>query len=268
MLKIKTQEYRKRILELAHRAGKRGVQAHVGGSLSCIEIIAVLYSKLKKDNNYPDKRDRFILSKGHAALAHYCVLEANGYITRDQIETFEENGTIFYTHSKRNLELGIDFSGGSLGLGLSHAIGVSLACREKKLDNKVYVLIGDGECNEGIIWEAAMSAVNFELDNLIVIIDKNDVQLDGLTKDVMKIKSLKDIFNAFGFATIEIDGHSVSEIEESLEIFHSKKPLAIIANTTKGKGVSEMENNHKWHQGLVNDKVLEKAIEEINDDNG
>lgn len=252
---------RKRIIQIAHKAGKNG--AHVGGSLSCVDILTVLFAQLRIQQDNVDERDRFILSKGHAALALYCVLEDNNFLTAAEVETFESNGTSFFAHAKRDLEKGIEFSGGSLSLGLSYAVGVALACKAKGYQNKVYVLLGDGECNEGLVWEAAMSASSYNLDNLVVIVDVNNIQSDGYTKEVLNIGSFKDKFLAFGFNVFEINGHAIEEIEDTLAKCNSGKPTAIIANTIKGNGVSFMSNNPQWHHGVVTDEILTSALSEL-----
>ena len=180
---------RKRIVQLAHKAGKNG--AHVGGSLSCVDALYVLFSLIKYEKSNIEQRDRFILSKGHAALALYCVLEEKGILTSEDADSFEMNGSPYFAHAKRNIDKGIEFSGGSLSLGFSYGVGVAIACKNKELDNKVYILLGDGECNEGLGWEATMSASNYNLDNSVVIVDENDIQSDGFTSDVLFIGTLK-----------------------------------------------------------------------------
>ena len=251
---------RKRILELSSNAGANG--SHIGGSLSMVEILAVLYSVLERDEADLEKRDRFILSKGHGALALYCMLEKKGLLAKEETETFESNGTDFYAHAKRDIEKGIEFSGGSLSLGISFAVGVALACKSKGIDNHIYVLVGDGECNEGLLWEAVMAAANFRLNNLTVIVDRNCLQSDGFSDDIMNLSPLADKFSAFGFDTVEIDGHSVEQLYKSLTT-SSDKPKAIVAKTIKGKGVSFMENERSWHHGVLTDKLYEQALSEL-----
>lgn len=261
MFEKKIIQHRKRIIELSHKAGVNG--AHVGGSLSCIDLLTVLFSKMKLDYDNFDERDRFILSKGHAALALYCVLEDKNLLTKQEVDGFGSNGTSYFSHAKRNVRKGIEFSGGSLGLGMTYAVGVALACKSKKLNNSIYVLLGDGECNEGVIWEAAMSASNFKLDNLVVIVDENGIQSDGFTKEVMFAGSLKEKFASFGFKSLEIDGHSAEQIDNALNLKHVEMPLAIIAKTIKGHGVSFMENDRKWHHGVVTNDIFSAAILDI-----
>lgn len=252
---------RQRIVELSYKAGKNG--AHVGGSLSLVEILRALMANLKRDPMDLEERDRLILSKGHGALALYCALEQKGILTTDEVDTFETNGTDYFAHAKRNVEKGVEFSGGSLSLGLSYAIGVALGCKAKQLDNHIYVIVGDGECDEGLVWESLMAASKYELDNLTVIVDCNGLQSDGFTKDVMDTFSLSDKFTAFGFDTTEVDGHDVLALMHALEN-RSKKPQAIIAQTVKGKGLSFVENDPKWHHGVMSEKLYEQAKEELN----
>jgi len=254
---------RLRILELTYGVTKSG--AHVGGGLSCVEILATLYgSILKYDINNPlDKnRDRFILSKGHSALALFSVLEEVGFLSKEELDQFEVNGSSYYAHASRNLLKGIEFSGGSLSLGLSFAVGVALACKKEGLKNNIYVLLGDGECDEGLVWESLMSASHFNLTNLTVIVDCNRLQSDGFTIDVMNHASLANKFNAFGFNVLEIDGHDLNLLNKSFKSKDLSKPNAIIAHTVKGKGVSFMENNKKWHHGSLSKNEYELAVTE------
>jgi len=262
-LKEMSHELRLRILELTYGVKKSG--AHVGGGLSCVEILASLYgSILKYDVNNPlDKnRDRFILSKGHSAIALFSALEQVGFLNKEELDQFETNGSPYYAHASRNLLKGIEFSGGSLSLGLSFAVGVALSCKKDCLKNHVYVLLGDGECDEGLVWESLMSASHFNLTNLTVIVDCNGLQSDGYTQDIMNHSSLAEKFKSFGFNTKEIDGHDLNILCESLVSKDLKRPNAIIAHTLKGKGVSFMENNKKWHHGSLSLNEYEIAVSE------
>ena len=263
-----SQNMRNRILELTYSTGKNG--AHLGGGLSAVEIFATMYGHvLKYDLKNPlnDNRDRFIVSKGHCAIALYAALEQVGFLTKEEVNTFETNGTSYYAHASRNLLKGIEFSGGSLSLGLSFAVGVAFSNKIDALDSHVYVLLGDGECDEGLIWESLMSASHFSLNNLTVIVDQNGLQSDGFTSDVMNKSSLASKFSAFGFMTQEIDGHNLNALVKSFELRDSTKPNAIIANTIKGKGVSFMENNRDWHHGSLSPKQYELALSEQYDRN-
>lgn len=264
-LKELSQNIRLRILELAYGVGKNG--SHVGGALSSSDILSTLYgSILKYDLNDPlnPNRDRFILSKGHAAIALYATLEKIGYLTKDEVNLFEVNGSPFYAHASRNIMKGIEFSGGSLSLGLSFGVGVAIACKKEGLNNQIYVLLGDGECDEGLVWEAAMSASHYKLDNLTVIVDCNGLQSDGLSADVMTKAPLADKFSAFGFNTTDINGHDISMLYNSLQQKKHAKPNAIVAHTVKGKGVSFMENNKNWHHGVLTLNEYAQALAELN----
>lgn len=252
---------RKRILELSWRAGKNG--SHTGGSLSTVEILSVLFAVMQRNETEIDTRDRFILSKGHSALALYCALEKVGLLTKEETDTFESNGTHYYAHAQRDIKKGIEFSGGSLSLGISFAVGVALSCREKGLNNHIYVLVGDGECDEGHLWEAVMATTNFKLNNITVIVDYNGLQSDGFTKDVMDSSSLVRKFSAFGFDAKEADGHSIEELLNLLKIKSTSAPQAIIAHTVKGKGVSFMENEKSWHHGVLTDALYKQAMQEV-----
>ena len=260
-MKINSLNIRRRILELALKAGSSG--AHLGGSLSCVEILSAIYEKLDVAN-MSEHRDRVILSKGHGALALYCVLEAVGIMTKEDVETFETNGTHLFAHASRNIEKGIEFSGGSLGLGISFAVGVAMACKEKCLSNHIYVIVGDGECDEGIFWESLEAINKYKLDNMTIIVDKNGIQADGPTEQVMDLSPMSEKLASFGLDVIEVDGHSVEELTKALNKATGGKAKAVIAHTVKGKGVSFMENTAAWHHGVVNQKKYDKAVEELN----
>lgn len=247
-------------LEMTASTGSNG--AHIGGGLSLVEIMAVLYAKA---NFAPDKgseRDRLILSKGHGALALYTALWQKGAISEDELLYFDKNGSELFGHPHRDINKGIEFSGGSLGLGLSYAVGVAISCRKKGLNNRIYAILGDGECNEGIVWEALMAASNFDLSNLTVIIDKNGYQLDGETKDIMNSESLAAKFQAFGFEVREIDGHSLEQIADALSE-NANGPLAIIANTVKANGISFLMNTKQSHHTSLSSKKYQQAVAEI-----
>ena len=241
--------------------------AHFGGALSIAEIVATLFAhqmKIDKKNPKWEERDRFILSKGHACLVYYAALCEVGYISNNELKTFEKNDTNLLGHPVINRNLGIDFSNGSLGMGLSLGIGVAISSKKKKKNFNVYVIVGDGECNEGSIWEGAMAAPNFKLDNLYVIIDKNNFQQTGSNKEIMNVGNLKDKWSSFGWHTTELDGHNIRDLynffKESNKI---TKPKAIIANTIKGKGFSFSENNNDWHHSILSKSIYEKALKEL-----
>lgn len=254
-------EIRKRILELAYGVGSNG--SHLGGSLSAVEILNSLYHSGFNFNPSDEARDRFVLSKGHAALALYCVLESVGILTKDEAETFEKNGTALFAHAKKNVVKGVEFSGGSLSLGISYAVGVALACKSKGYDNRIFVMLGDGECDEGLVWEAVMSAVNYHLDNLTFIVDCNGLQSDGYTKDVMDHSPLEEKFRGFGCKVISVEGHNEVELRNAYKQRGDNTPLVIVAHTVKGKGVSFMENLQQWHHGTLSQSQYEQALDEV-----
>jgi len=256
---------RRNILEMAYVAGASS--SHLGGALSIVEIISTLFTtQINIDNKNPNwvNKDRFILSKGHACLAYYSALSEVGFITKKELKTFEKDGSNLLGHPVLNKKMGIDFSNGSLGMGLSLGIGVAISLKKKKKNFNVYVVMGDGECNEGSVWEAAMAAPNFKLDNLYAIIDKNNFQQTGSNKEIMNVESLKNKWQSFGWQTTEIDGHNIEELydyfEKNKEI---KKPKALIANTIKGKGFSFSENNNDWHHAVLTKSLYETAMSEL-----
>ena len=258
-------ELKKNILEMAFSAGASS--SHFGGALSIVEIVSILFSykmKLKKDDPNWEDRDRFILSKGHACLAYYAALCEIGFISKDELKTFEKDDSNLLGHPVINKKLGIDFSNGSLGMGLSLGIGVAISLKKKNKKNNVYVILGDGECNEGSVWEASMAASNFNLDNLYAIIDKNNFQQTGSNKDIMDTSDLSKKWSSFGWDTVELDGHNIEELYNYFNREQeSKKPKAIIANTIKGKGFTFSENNNDWHHAVLSKSLYEKAIEEL-----
>ena len=258
-------QVRRHILEMAVSAGADS--AHFGGALSITEIVSTLFAyqmKIDKKNPKWEERDRFILSKGHACLAYYAALCEVGYISNNELKTFEKNDTNLLGHPVINRNLGIDFSNGSLGMGLSLGIGVAISSKKKKRNFNVYVIVGDGECNEGSIWEGAMAAPNFKLDNLYVIIDKNNFQQTGSNKEIMNVGDLKDKWSSFGWHTTELDGHNIRDLYNFFkESSKTSKPKAIIANTIKGKGFSFSENNNEWHHSVLSKSFYERALKEL-----
>lgn len=252
-------------IRLTHNMGHVG--AHIGGGLSLAEIMAVLYGcvmNITPQNVQSEGRNRLIFSKGHGTLALYPAMKYAGLVTDEELETYKQTDTFLYAHPCMNAEKGIEFSSGSLGQGLSLGVGVSLALKRKNnLTSKIYVILGDGECNEGSIWEAAQSAAHYHCSNLVAIVDKNSIQYDGLTSDIMDDSPLADKWRSFGWEVRECDGHSVKELIDVLTP-GSEKPLVILANTIKGKGVSFMEGNPAWHNHSLSDKQYELALEELN----
>ena len=263
-----SKKLKKNILDMALHAGSNS--AHIGGALSLTDIVACLYSsiiKIDKTNPENEDRDRFILSKGHACLILYSALMEVGIISKSEIKNFESDNSDLPGHPVINRKKGIEFSNGSLGMGLSVGIGVALALKKKEKKNNVYVTMGDGECNEGSVWEAAMAASNFKINNLVAIIDKNNFQQTGSTDEIMKNKNLKEKWSSFGWNVIEIDGHNIEEIYDSLTINGIKdKPKLILANTIKGKGLKFAENKNEWHHSILTQKFYDEAIKDINND--
>lgn len=256
------------ILKQIHTA-KSG---HPGGSLSSVEILSILYNKVL---NVPREwtgsldfyqRDRFILSKGHASPLLYATLANAGFFDKSLLSTFRKINSRLQGHPCLKTKLpGIEMTTGSLGQGLSVGVGMALGLKLDKINSKVFVLMGDGELQEGSVWEAFMQAGHRKLDNIIAIIDRNKLQIDGCTKDVTDIEPLADKLRAFNFDVVEVDGHNLYELSDAfLFARNSKKPCAIIANTIKGKGVSFMENNPAWHGKVPSDDELKLALEEIN----
>jgi len=238
--------------------------SHIGGSLSIAEILTILYFKylnIKADNPAWPDRDRFILSKGHAASGFIPVLAKRGYFPEEELKSFNHFGSPFAMHPDSNKVLGCDASAGSLGHGLPMAVGMGLGARYQKKDFKTVCLMGDGECCEGSVWEAAMALNHYKLTNVIAIIDRNRLMIDGTTEQVMNLEPFADKWRAFGFEVIEADGHNFAELSAALDRGWAaeKKPVLIIANTVKGKGVDFMENNVKWHYGSGDSGLCEKA---------
>jgi len=262
-LKRKANDIRKDIINMICDAQA----GHPGGSLSAADIVTALYFHVMKvDHNNPqwEERDRFILSKGHACPVWYAALAEKGYFGMEHLKTLRKFHSILQGHPDMNKTPGIDMTSGSLGNGLSAGLGMALAARKNKLDYFVYVMLGDGELQEGVVWEAAMAAAHYQIDNLIAIVDYNGLQVDGWTKDVMSIHPVAEKWRAFGWAVIEIDGHDMTQILNAFQCAHKTKgPVVIIAHTVKGKGVSFMENVCVWH-GLAPDKEqTQKALQEL-----
>ena len=260
-LKLMCKNMRKNIIDVSFSCNQ---SAHIGGGLSMVEILAVLYGKILKydiSNPTDPDRDYFILSKGHGVLGFYSILLEVGFISKKKFDTFQTNNSDLIAHPIMNLPIGIESSNGSLGHGLSMAVGISIALKLKKKKNKVYVLIGDGECNEGSIWESIMSGAHHKLDNLTVILDNNKHQNDGNVDDILNSGNFKDKFLSFGWDTHIVDGHNLGQINKALSTNNKKnKPKIIISNTIKGKGVSFMENNNDWHHNRITKNIYNLSI--------
>lgn len=263
--KLKQMAKRMRLdaLDMALSTGQKG--AHLGGSLSCMEILAVLYGEVlrvdPKDAEWRE-RDRFIPSKNHCTLAHFPALAEAGFIEKSELVDFVKDGGRM-TGYPRNVEIGLEYSGGSLGMAISVGVGIAYASREQGRSNRVYVLMGDGELNEGCIWEAFMSAYQYQLDNLVAIIDRNHLSYDGDTEEVMALESLEDKLKAFNWHTICCDGHNTADLLQAFSEIKKGVPNVIIADTIKGKGVSFIENRREWHHNHITKEQYEQAREEI-----
>jgi transketolase len=263
-LKQKAKELRKEILTVIYNAQS----GHPGGSLSAIDLLVGLYYfKLRIDpkNALWENRDRFVLSKGHCSPAIYSVLADKGFFPKSELDGYRKIGSMLQGHPELSTP-GIDFAGGALGQGICFALGIALACRLDRKNCNVYVMIGDGEAQEGAVWEASMAAAFHKADNLIAILDKNQVQQTGKVTDIMDIGNASLKWKAFGWNVIEINGHDMPQILKALDKaskMKNKKPTIIISNTIKGKGVSFMELNHKFHGKAPNDEEYKKAMEEI-----
>lgn len=255
---------RRNILIMLEKCGS----GHTGGSLSIVEILGALYFyKLRHDPGRPDwpQRDRFILSKGHGCPALYAVLAKAGYFKHQTLCSLRKLGSKLQGHPQRNIKLGIEASTGSLGQGLSIANGIAMVAKMEKKDIRVYCLMGDGEMDEGQIWEAVMTASHYHLGNICGIIDNNKQQIDGWLKDVKNIEPIADKWRAFGWHVIEADGHNLTKLMDAYDEAGKikNKPTVIIAHTIKGKGISFIENKAKWHGIAPKKEELEQALKEL-----
>lgn len=262
-------EIRKNLLQLCCRIDG---PLHIGGDLSLVDILAVLFGykiNLNLENSSSPYRDRFILSKGHCAAVLYVTMALKGFFDMEEIyDTYGKLNGRFGMHPCKLQLPELDTSSGSLGHGLSIAVGMALSSRIDKRDNRIYVVMGDGESQEGSNWEAAMSASKYKLGNIVLIIDKNNLQLDGKVSEIMPIEPFADKWRAFGWNVLEVNGHNILEllkVFENIPASNSLVPTVIICNTIKGKGVSFMENRPEWHAGSISEDVLEKCLKELND---
>lgn len=260
----KAKEMRRLMIEMGYRCG---TSAHFGGGLSMVEILSVLYGhflKFDTKNTRWDDRDRFILSKGHGVLGFYAALRVFGLIGDKEVQSFQQNGSEFIAHPIMDLDYAIESSNGSLGHGLSLGVGSAMAARLKNKNFKVYVMLGDGECNEGSVWEAVMLANHYKLTNLVAIVDRNKMQNDGESENIMNFHSIEEAWKGFGWEVISIDGHDIDEIKSALTLKSNvEAPRVIIANTIKGKGISFMENIPSWHHGKLTEKTYNEAVKEL-----
>ena len=264
MLKNKAKDIRIDIIREVHSASS----GHPGGSLSATDIITYLFfHEMNIDPADPDKadRDKFVLSKGHAAPALYAALAEKGFFPKEELLKLRKIGAILQGHPDRKKIPGVDMSTGSLGQGVSSAVGMAIANKMDRNPGRVYSILGDGELQEGLVWEAAMAAAHYRLDNLTIFVDWNGLQIDGKNEDVITVAPVDKKFESFGWDVAVIDGHDFGEIAQAVENAKkvSGKPQAIIAKTVKGKGVSFMENQAGWHGKAPNDDQAKQAVEEL-----
>ncbi|MCG8685681.1 MAG: transketolase [Desulfobacterales bacterium] len=263
-LKEKAKEIRKDIIDTTVAAGG----AHIGGALSMVEIMTILYHKylnIRPDHPQWEDRDRVVVSKGHAGVGIAPVLAGKGYFPKDALSTFNQFQSRFGMHLDSLKVDGVDVSTGSLGHGLPIALGMALGARLQKKEWKTYCILGDGECNEGSIWEAAMAATHFKVTNMITFVDRNRLMIDGATEEVMGVEPFCDKWRAFGFIVKEINGHDFAELGQAIDfaLNQDASPVVIICNTIKGKGVSFMENEVKWHYGSMNSTLADQAKADV-----
>jgi len=261
---LKSQKLRQIVLRMAFA----GSTVHIGGAFSIVEILAVLYrSHLNLGNGQPESpgRDYLILSKGHGVMAQYACMHELGWLTDEDIDNYFGDGTILKGLSDAHVP-GLEVSSGSLGHGLSVGVGIALANKIKGTEQRCFAIVGDGEINEGSIWEASLFASHFQLSNLLIIVDANGYQAMGTTQEVMNLRQIADKFRAFGFECREIDGHDERALDQTFKELlglSSSRPKAIIAHTVKGKGVSFMENNNAWHYSRLNTEIYAQAKAEL-----
>lgn len=264
MLKEKARDIRIDIIREVYSAGS----GHPGGSLSAADIITYLYfAEMNIDPKDPDKkgRDRFVLSKGHAAPALYAALAERGYFPKKTLLTLRQLGSMLQGHPDRKKVPGVDMSTGSLGQGISAAVGMALADRIDQTGARVYAVLGDGELQEGMVWEAAMAAAHYGLSNLTIFVDHNGLQIDGKNEDVMTVAPVAEKFESFGWDVQKIDGHDFEQIAAALEKAKkvTDRPQAVIAETVKGKGVSFMEDQAGWHGKAPDEEQAKQAVKEL-----
>lgn len=263
-LKDTARQLRADALTMIHKAQS----GHPGGSLSAADLMAALYFyELKLDPQKPKwiERDRFVLSKGHVCPILYCALIRKGFMDRTTLYTLRQYKSQLQGHPDMKATPGVDISTGSLGQGISAAVGMAIGLKRDKLENRVFVMLGDGECDEGQVWESVACGYKYALDNLTIIVDHNKIQNDGPTDVIMPLRSLKEKFDAFGCISVEIDGHDMSAIIDALDYLRplKGKPKCIIAHGIKGKGVSFMENVTAWHGAAPNDAQFKQALKEV-----
>ncbi len=261
-LEKKAKTIRADILKMIYTAQS----GHPGGSLSCVEILMSLYygvANVSAEQVDDNDRDLVVLSKGHACPALYAILADKGYFPKKDLEKFRQIDSHLQGHPDMRKTPGVDASTGSLGQGISIAVGMAMASKHQGKKNKVYAIVGDGELQEGLVWEAAMSAAHYELDNLVVLLDYNGLQIDGSNEEVMKLGNVNKKFDSFGFECLTVDGHDVDAIQDAIKLETQGKPKFICCRTFKGKGVSFMENEYGWHGKAPNEEQYHAALKEL-----
>ena len=262
-IKAMCKRMRLHAMDMALAAGNRG--AHISGSLSSMEIYAVLYGAILNydiDNPLWNDRDRFIAGKEHARLAEYPARAEMGFYPVDVLNTYEQNDGLLVGHQLKK-ELGVEYGSMSLGMEMSFAVGKAIIAKQTGKKYHIYCLLGDAECEEGPVWEAFIAAAHYKLDNLTVIIDRNRMSVDGNTEELMAQRDMQKKMEAFGFESVTVNGHDIHQLLDALKHKPEGKPYAVIAETTKGKGVSFIENNKSWHQAVLNEKQYHEAVEEL-----
>lgn len=264
-LRIHAKSIRRLALKIAYECGN---SAHLGGGLSLVEALTVLYGDIMNTSDRSlsyESQDKFILSKGHGVLGLYATLNEFGIITDELLDTFMQNGSDLIAHPVMKTDIGLEASSGSLGQGISMAVGLALAAKKKGYTYQVYTICGNGECNEGSVWEACMSATSFDLDNFTLFIDNNHMQSDGISTEIMNVSDKYiGMLKALGFQTIEVNGNNIQEVYDAFHELHEKgRPKAIIGNTVKGKGISFMENNGVWHHNRLTKEQYDCARAEL-----
>jgi transketolase len=263
-LEAHANQVRKNVIEQVFRAQS----GHIGGSLSCVDILVVLYfHTMKIDPTSPEEenRDRFVLSKGHCTPALYAVLAERGFFNKDELLNFRRPDSFLQGHPCMNTRYGIDMSTGSLGQGISTAVGMAIVAKKCGKDYRVYSVIGDGELQEGLVWESLMAAAHYKLDNLCAIIDNNGLQIDGSISEIMSLGDISAKLSSFGWAAFEINGHDIGQLADAFQEVQKVKgrPVAIVAKTVKGRGVSFMENSLAWHGKAPTECERNSAIAEL-----
>ncbi|MEY8392205.1 transketolase [Lachnospiraceae bacterium] len=263
-LELMAKDMRRDAYKMAYNSGTKG--AHLGGGMSVVEILAVLYGAIMKyDVSNPswEERDRLIMSKGHGGISLYAALKNVGYLSQEEIDGALHGDSDYYEHPRKNIDKGIEFSGGSLGQGLSFAAGMALGLSKRSNDkSRVYVILGDGECDEGSVWEAAASVIHFGLKQITVIIDLNGLQYDGSTEHIMRLGNMRSRWESIGYDVFEVDGHDVLALQDVFRK-ESEKPQVVIAHTVKGKGMSFAENRVEWHTAYLTEELYRQALKEL-----